>query len=745
VGLFSSKTRITVGTAVTRVLEDKMLPDSIKSGLTAAIFGRGDIATNAMDELAQGIGIKADRMYRYGESGYLYGLPSGQTTRATQGKPEVTAILTALEGQAVDLEYCHYGAPNLLHIGWTKLTQNHGYNPTNNQLGSLTTSIGHSVWLNNMTVVVGSGYHAQMEVAALDQWGAPATAGYTPERPAVAIWTVSRAPTQVLEEDAITPAYLKVDYIWAPGGLNWAYSYGTFNISTTEYDDNDDYFHVKYTVGTATKYWMYKRGTGTYPTLDNLFTQATSVNGTYFPFAWFRFNQAADSVTPGNAHYESSKKLLKYLNMDYAKVSTALNQNPGIADVHQAMMVMAVPALATHEVERRYLFDYFSILYDASPVKLRTPVEATLANLQEEAGLLNSAVLIRDARFQMALANGGIIKKRFAGTVASVGKHTSGFINGVIRYSYMAYGEDQLEEREVATPVPYHYYRKQINKFFYDEIIVMDLRMVYFVYGGYNTTADEGDRTLLIPLDRSITETYSTPVRELLYSRSLHFVFNSVQIQKIKWYQQTFFKVLIIVAAIAISIWTMNPETGAHFYALVFGTAAEAGVAAIALLATFAPGLLLNFALEILARAIGAEAALILAVVAAVTATGLMINAGSIKGVPFAAELLQISSGLAKGGGAALEAAYKGIQTEFQTFKAFAEQANEGLEQGKKLLENDNYLSPFVIFGESPDDYYNRTVHSGNIGVSSLSAVSSYVDIALTLPKIDDTLRGDYV
>jgi len=722
-----------------------MLPDSVQSGLTAAIFGTGSIASNSLEQLARGIGIKADRMYTYGGNGYIYGLPSGRTTRATQGKPQVTAILSALEGAPVDLEYCHYGAPNLLHIGWMKLTQNHGYNATTNQIGSLTASIGHPVYLNNMTVVVGSGYHAQMEAEALDQWGAPATAGYTPARSASGLWTLSRAPTQVLEEDNITPAYLRVDYIWAPNGLNLVYSYGTFNISTTEYDDNDDYFHVKYTVGTATKYWMYRRGAGTYPTLDNLFVQTTAVNGTYFPFGWFRFGQTADSVAPGNAHYESSKKLFKFLNMDYQKVHEAINRNPGIADVHQAMMVLAVPALATHEVERRYLFDYFSELFDASPVKFRTPVEASLANIQEEAGLNNSAVLIRDARFQMALSNGGITKKRIAGTTAAVGKHTSGFATQIIRYSYTAYEDGYLVDQEGETPVSYHYYRRQVNKFFYDEIIVMDLRMVYFIYGGYNTTADGTERTLLVPLDRSITETYSTVVREQLYSRSLHFVFNSVQIQKIKWYQQSFFKAIIIIAAIVIAVVTMTPGTESAIYSLIYGTAIEAGAAAITLLTALVPGLLVSFGLELLVKAIGTDAAFLLALVAAAAATGLMINAGSIKGVPFAQELLQLSSGLAKGAGQSLQTAYKEIANQFQTFKEFAETANEEIEQAKKLLENDNYLSPFVIFGESPDDYYNRTVHSGNIGVSSLSAVSSYVDIALTLPKIDDTLRGEFI
>ena len=41
---------------------------------------------------------------------------------------------------------------------------------------------------------------------------------------------------------------------------------------------------------------------------------------------------------------------------------------------------------------------------------------------------------------------------------------------------------------------------------------------------------------------------------------------------------------------------------------------------------------------------------------------------------------------------------------------------------------------------QSPTDYFNRTVHSGNIGVVAIDAVSSFVESSLTLPKLNDSL-----
>jgi hypothetical protein len=40
------------------------------------------------------------------------------------------------------------------------------------------------------------------------------------------------------------------------------------------------------------------------------------------------------------------------------------------------------------------------------------------------------------------------------------------------------------------------------------------------------------------------------------------------------------------------------------------------------------------------------------------------------------------------------------------------------------------------VFGETPDEFYNRTIHAGNIGILSVDAVSNYVEMQLRLPDI---------
>ena len=67
----------------------------------------------------------------------------------------------------------------------------------------------------------------------------------------------------------------------------------------------------------------------------------------------------------------------------------------------------------------------------------------------------------------------------------------------------------------------------------------------------------------------------------------------------------------------------------------------------------------------------------------------------------------------------------------------------EQLEATSAQLLGDNLLKqvPYVVLGESPAGYFNRTVHSGNIGAQSISMIRNYVDLSLQLPKPSDTLQ----
>lgn len=748
-GLFSSKLKTTVGTSVMRAIKDELLPNAVRTGVSKAMFQSGDIPDYIMEEIVGGIAIKADSMYNYGARKYVHGLPSGQFVAASQGVPQVTAILTALEGAAVTLDYCHMAPPNSLHIGWMQLIAAHGYNPTTNQLGNLSTQKGKPVFLNDLVVGVPKSMLESFRPGALDQWGVSAKAGKSPARTDVGFLARMVEHSPILSDVVATDDYVRVHYAWSVKETQTVLGVskevdvvktGNFDTPITDsFADNDkDYFHVKYTVGTATKYWMYRVGSGEHPTLDTLFDTAPTTNGTFFPFAYFRYDKKSEIETKGTEAYKTSKRLVKYLGIDYNQLAEAIDENPDIADVQQAMLVMAVPANTENELEQRYLFDFFSNLYMSKSRKYQSVTAGAIGAIQnKDPNNTRSSLVIQDKRFKMALSDAGVFKRRVVGSIGAIGKHTSGMSSETIKQEFV--DATTGETTTVPQVVKHHFYRRQVSTDLYDEVLVVDLQMLYYVMENYTTTGDETDDILLIPIDRSVTKKYSVTDREELYARSLHYIFNSVVVTKVKWYQQGWFAKLIQVVGIVLTILTVG--TSGPLLA-AFTAATGIAITTTVMIAVFniIAGMVMGALLKLFVKAVGVEIAFLAALVMAAYGMVGNIGASTVANAPWAKELLEMVSGLARSAQTILSVGMEDIRKEFDGLASLREEKDKMFATANKLLETNNHLSPFVIFGESPNDFYNRTVHAGNVGMNGISAISSYVDIALKLPTLDETV-----
>ena len=726
-GLFSSKYVTSVGTTVSRVIEDVSIPQSVKSGSIRAIFNEGNLPDYVMEELVASIGVRAERMYKYGEEKYVHGLPSGEIYSSTQGRAQVEAVIEAAENQQVLMKYSNFGPPNTLHIGWMKLVSQYGYNTVTNELTTLSALKGKPVYLEDMVVVVPDSEFDTLEAGALEQWGTSARSGFTPRRTLSSVLGLGRlaAPSPVVRNAAATELHLRVTYVWETGSVINPVSEESLTISINDFDPAADYFHAKYEVNGQPKYWIYKNDSGVYPTLDAVFVDAPAVSGSYFPFAYFRHNKQSVIQDKTTEAYKTSKKLVDYIGMDYDTIAEAIDENPDIGDVEQAILMMAVPAVSTNAIECRYLFDYFDSLHAVSNGTTSAAVAGVGSRLFRNAANLNS-IVIQDRLFKMALQNAGIFKRLVAGSIGPVSTHTSAFV--VTSEEQTVNTEDGSSTYTVNSKK--HVYKKQISVGLYEEITVQDLRMVYWVFGEYTTTADETDDILLIPIDRTVSSLYSIGDRETLYARSLHFVFNSRVVTKVKWYQTGLFKALMLIIAVIITIY--NPPAGLAALQL---TGAALVLAAVVI--TLVVGELIQRAFKLFVKAFGADVATAIAIIALIYGGYRVFqNGGNLTGT-WASELLQLSSGLQS---AALQDRFTDLLEQQDQFNLFVEEQEELLDSARKLLETSNVLAPYVIFGEKPEDFYNRTIHYGNIGTLGITAISSYVDIALTLPKLNDTV-----
>lgn len=658
-------------------------------------------------------------MYNYSKNHYTHGLPSGQFISGTDGDTEVISVLENIHGVIVQDIYTEYTSLNLYHIGWVQLINLHGYNPDTNILDTLTTSSGFTTYLTDMVLVIPTNQFNTYSVINLAHWGTPGTYGYAPSRAATMSVKDSRSHTPIIQSSTDTSAHILIKYEWETGvGDNKKINTGNLTISLTTFDKFASYFHVKYSVNNAIKYWLYKVGTGTYPSLDTVFDNPPQTNGTFFPITYFRYNKISGILDKTLPSYKTTKKLTKFLNIDYDDLTEDLHKEPKIADVEQIMLIMAVPAESSDPLEIRYLYTFFNNLYESG---IRSKNLSFFGTDKFTGGLV-----IQDKRFKMVLTNTGITKKRIVGNIGITNKYAME-VSGT--------GVDMV-----------FIYKWQISNNIYIEIRVVDLKTVFYIQGQYKDT----ERIVLI--DRSITKKYSIPDKEILYSRSLHIVFNQLVVTEVKFYEQEWFidliVLILVVAAVVITIKSFGTAGSTAWAALISAKTALAAWTAIKALAlivfyTLAMNALIGYSIGLiateLAKHLSPEWAIFLAAVA-VTASFFMPSGSGITGAPWAAELLMLSAGLVMTANITLQELAR-IEYEDNALKDIEKtKKDKELEDEKKLLEYNNYLSPFVIFGETPTDYYNRTIHSGNIGVLSLAAISNYVDIALTLPKLQQTL-----
>lgn len=743
-GLFSSKKVTQVGTAVKRVVEDEQMPDSVKAGLFKALLSdnsNADIPAYVLEEMNRSIAVRSERLHDWAANNYVHGLPSGQFLDTQEIRQAAQDVISSNFAGSPQMEYCHVGSANDMHIAWGKLIDDYGYDPVTNEIVAISTIKGFPVYLEDMRVHVSTSSAAVRGAESLENWGISPRAGFTPFRsisPAQAPY-VSFSPPVL--DAAATQDFVRVTYVWPDSSGQGAPVPVTETLDLVTYlgeeEIGKDYVHARFPLLGKPKYWFYRLGAGTYPTLDSLAT--SPVAGQFFPMCYFRLNKAATNTNPVSEEFKDSRKFCKYLGLDYDTIASAIDENPDIGDVEQALLYFGVPGVSSDPLETRYLFEFFDNLFASSGQTLQGSQERDLAKRALSGTPAKQyGLVIQDAIFKMVLSNEGMHKRLVTGSLGPVGTHTTQYVKRTEYVSYEAEGDSGPITMTMPVVVRDHFYRKQVSPNVYQEIQVINLKLQYYVFGDYNVTADENDEILLIPLDRAITTHYSSRDRELLYARALHMVFNSVVVTKVKWYQQGWFADLLTIVAIIATIASLGMDGGSFIAGALAVSAGTAAYFAVFVIERLLLTALAKEALQLFVKAVGVDLAFLLAVVAAAAGIYKGIDAGTFLGD--AEILLQTSNSLVKGIGDNYAEKLENLSDEYSEFAKFVEEQTKLLESAQDLLGQNNHLSPVVVFGESPDDFYNRTVHAGNIGTLGFAAVSNYVDTALKLPKFNETI-----
>lgn len=189
-GLFSGKKKTYRDFTYARLIDDEYLPDIMGQAITTYVLD--DDNTSSLADLMLEYGWKSNNVkwnaaYRWASKAdkYYYGTASSTVIAQTDFTDAETlnTLLVSLSGRS-DLSYVYsqFGPTNLRHCMWQLLISNYNYSPTTNILGSLTATLGTTVYLNNARNMLTSETDFEATSDVLAHWGYPPRGGYTQNR-----------------------------------------------------------------------------------------------------------------------------------------------------------------------------------------------------------------------------------------------------------------------------------------------------------------------------------------------------------------------------------------------------------------------------------------------------------------------------------------------------------------------------------------------------------------------------------
>jgi hypothetical protein len=752
-GLFSSKTTYTVNVTVQPVFEEDQIPTSALNGLIKGIMQEQDIVPSMLDEISQCMGIRAiTAMYNTQKKGYDVGIPSAQVATYIQAKAEVISAIEANIGRKINVEYYYMGPLNSMHFGWQYCHDALGYVPSTNELPGLTASTGFKCYLSDMKATYLREDFDWMlktnDTGMLTQLGPSPRSGYRPSAPFNTLSGMGQYAEQPAYEvsDVSTEDYVTIQYEFQDA--NGTFVTRGITASMAAFDNTADFHMCRYTDSMGkTGFFTYLHGSGTYPAIDQAYALEHSQFGSYFPWAYFRLQGEDAYEVETQQSMEQMHAWCEQLGVSYDQLHDGVHSDPDVDDVEQSLLLMAISPGNKHPACREYLFKHFGALHsNALPqVQLDPTLEGKLNAFTSSPSQMQH---IQDNRFAMSFQFSGISRRRVPGSIGRKGSYDSHF--GILSQDSQNY----LTQTPIGTGVdnafleqPGWIYQHQVTDTVYEEIIVYGLRVNYEVHRKKGFAAGNQDPELLIPLDRAIVETMSVPAREQLLCRALTMLVNTLIVYKAPWYTSTGFKIVLLVIAVVVTI----ISGGTAWQAIVAAYGVGIGALALVILTIIVKAVVISYGVKLFAKMVGPRLALVIAVVAVIYGNSSALQSAS---ATWAQNLIAVGTSLVKEAGALsqqqIAAGIKDLVEDAEAFSTWAEDQMDGLSDKMLALGlkpeivglsafDVVKMGPQLVLGESPSSYFDRTVHSGNIGTLSFDMTESYVAMQTMLPTFNQT------
>lgn len=741
-GYFSSKKKTYVYSSATRMMDDEDIVNASQQAITNYIL-RNTLQTDTtlkemsivdyMNEATlNNLSAKWGRVrQRAIKDNYVYGVPTSNIIlqENTDFNQEVIAMLEASGMNTVELIYAYADEMNYYHILMQKLVSQYGWNPSTNEITSLSTQIGKKVYLKDIVMRYPTEFLEDVvDDDLMSQWGYAATSGATHVRNEDRL--AEHTPWE--EDTSITEVIARVTTTSELGDV-------VMDVGFRDYEPTSDYIMVSYLAGGELKYFTGYFGTGEYPRLDQLYMTSISY-GEFYPRMYARLNTtnlAADSLKETDA-YKSCQQLWRTTDLNWAEWVDVLHDNLGdVGDITQAFVTCAIPANTDDQDQLEYLFKWFNRIYKSQEKKRTPSVQDTFPGRKKD--IINNSVrdgmslVIQDNVYTQVVAFRQIGFADYEGKVTDVGKYN--LVLDKVRDTSRRSGFLGLRAMSV------HRYQYQVTESTYRVISVYGLSSTEYVTGGNTVVSAGNSESLLIPVDATMAREMSNRDYEVVMSKGLHIIVNTLKVVKTKWYQRGAFKVVMFIVAVIIAVWT-----GGAGWGLMAFVKAIAMAVAVSVVVTLATKLLIKLGVAV-------EIVMVVAVIAALVSGYVQFNQiGQLAGMS-ARTIAQISNVALQVQANMTQYELQSLAKQMQNLSTEHEQRMQELQElqdevaiQSQLLDNSLFVAPdfsgaFIKLGESPDDYYTRTIHAGSLGPAVIDVTLGSIEQMLKLPTPQQTLN----
>lgn len=755
--LFGSKKKVSVFSAAAPLMHTD--PDATKNAVLYAILKKQPIGATIVDTYLQGMGVKVDAAMVYARNEYALGLPNNYHSSVSYVSDSVLADVIKRD---LSLPYGCIVKYNFIA----------------------------PVYANTAVVpflVDTRGYHGGTEEISIlpPGWALP------DEYNGVAVFPQVFVDSAVLQDDNVS---VLITYRAILHYGHASVADGTephiHQVPTTEYQETysetvtipagialgKTYYVAGYSrldsVGAAsehTDWWYYSMDSDKYPELSPA-VAGSEVHS--YPVIPLRYENQSISPTNSPDVYSTGKQLLKRMGVEMDVLIDTLEGNPDIADIDHAYVMFGVDLQTDNQVSLSYLVDFFTYLADADDTTVwdrlsgvtgksntysfgsHTNTSGTSNTSTDRSNPTSGAIIntqtvnpietlrLTEHGLKISLDYDRIESYFVTGSVGDVGTVTKEIKKG----DKIWVGTGDNRQAEVGPDKLT--LRKQVATNQYQEVVVVGLVHQNHVYRSHSITTTPTDvlesadeHNLVIPLHMGVVRGMPLKYKNELYQESFLLIINAYEITKVKWYQTGIFKVVMLAVAVVISV--------ASGQAWVTGlvTAMEAGIAALAIyiLETVLISIAVHYASVAIAKEIGPEWAMVLAVVTMAISrkfSGTFTMFGDQ--IPTAEAFLFAGQSLMGGANEALNQLIEDVDEESNEFSVDSEAQMTVLEEKQKLLDTE-FLLPFSYLeppfnhpkpdvDTAPGQFYDK-IHTGNIGTLALDVIENYSSIALLLPE----------